>query len=391
MSQLDTARPAASPPLADRIDSLTSLRFFAAAFVLVCHVQTSSTFPSVLTGHLFIFPKMGVTFFFMLSGFVLAWSYRPDYPARRFYLRRFARVWPVHAVVTILLFGVGRMLAPHSWDTQTYLAVWVAVLLLVQSLCPVPSVHEAVNPPAWTLSCEAFFYALFPLLRRHTANLSPRALRRLVVVLMALCVPLWIYIGDAAWIFFYSGGEEYTLRYWPVLAHLPEFVLGMALAGLLRQRASFPISRALAGVLVVGWVGVLAVLHAVDGAGIPMSLDALAQLGSIPVSFAVLGAFATRELNGGRTVLHHRALIRLGEWSYALYLIHLTVIHVAHLALGQPAPSGWNAFAAPAVLAVSVALAALLHYAVERPAKRLILRLLPEDRPTADAGGVSPR
>lgn len=374
MTEFDTARPQApAPPAGSRIDSLTSLRFFAAAFVLVCHTQTSETFPSALTAHLFLFPKMGVTFFFILSGFVLAWSYRPDYPARSFYLRRFARVWPVHAVVTVLLFGIGRMIAPESWGFGTYLVVWLSVLLLVQSLCPLPSVHEAVNPPAWTLSVEAFFYALFPLLRRRTATLSPQRLRVLVAAMFVACLAIWVFVDDAAWIYFYSGGEEQTLRYLPALAHLPEFVLGLALAGLLRHKPSFPVSPAVAVSLAGAWLAVLAVLHVADAA-LPLSIDAVAQLGSIPISFLILGAFAARELNGHRTRLHNPWLIRFGDWSYALYLIHLTIIHVAHLALGQPGPSPLNVLAAPVFLAVSLAVAAGLHYGVERPAKRRILR-----------------
>jgi peptidoglycan/LPS O-acetylase OafA/YrhL len=386
MSQFDTARPAAptdSP--VRRIDSLTSLRFFAAAFVLVCHVQTSETFPSVFTEHLFAFPKTGVTFFFVLSGFVLAWSYRPDHPARSFYVRRFARIWPVHALVTVLLFGIGRMLAPDDWSTGEYLVVWVSVLLLVQSLCPLPSVHESVNPPAWTLSCEAFFYALFPLLRRRTAGLSAPALRRLIAAMLVLCLGIWIFVDDAAWIFFYSDGTQQTLRYLPALVHLPEFVIGLALAGLLRHRPAFPVTPAVATAAAAGLLLILGVLHWAEPAWLPLSEDAVAQYTSIPLSLIVVGAFAAHELNGRPSALQHRWLIRLGDWSYALYLTHLTVIHVASLAIGGRSFGAANVVAVPLFLLVSIALAGLLHYAVERPGKRFVIRRLLRDEQN-DAG-----
>ncbi|MBT2549596.1 acyltransferase family protein [Arthrobacter sp. ISL-65] len=45
--------------------------------------------------------QAGVTFFFLLSGFVLAWSMNPSTSKRQFYWRRFARIWPLHALTAL--------------------------------------------------------------------------------------------------------------------------------------------------------------------------------------------------------------------------------------------------------------------------------------------------
>ena len=162
-------RPAAGNEIPARLDFLTSLRFFAAAFVVMGHTQSSDTYTSATLKHVFAFPFAAVTFFFVLSGFVLVWSARPADTPRRFYVRRFARVWPLYALVTVLLLPIGWTIRYPSWSFGDYMVVWVAVLLAVQSLSPFGRHQEAVNPPNWSLSVEAFFYLLFPALR----ELSP--------------------------------------------------------------------------------------------------------------------------------------------------------------------------------------------------------------------------
>ena len=69
--------------LPNRLDSLTGLRFFAAWLVVVHHFSNFATMPYIwrYTG----FGATGVTFFFVLSGFVLTWSFVPSDTAGRFY------------------------------------------------------------------------------------------------------------------------------------------------------------------------------------------------------------------------------------------------------------------------------------------------------------------
>ena len=72
------------------LDSLTILRGPAALFVFFYHTRWAHVVPSASVGY------VGVALFFVLSGFVLTWSYKPADGAKKFYLRRFARVYPLH-------------------------------------------------------------------------------------------------------------------------------------------------------------------------------------------------------------------------------------------------------------------------------------------------------
>lgn len=357
-----------------RLDTLTSLRFFAAAFVVMGHTQSSMTYDHPVLGHLFAFPFAGVTFFFVLSGFVLAWSYRETTSPRRFYLRRFARVWPLYALITVLLFPIGWKIAYPAWDFADYVVVWVVVLLALQSLSPLSRHQEAVNPPNWSLSVEAFFYLLFPWLRPRVAKLRKENLGRWAFGLIALITVIWVFMGDAPWAYFFSGGKEEPVRYVPALVHLPEFLLGMVLAQQLRHRPRFPVSPPVAVTAVAAWMAAMAWLHWMDFSWFPMSLNAFAELSAVPLGYLTIGAFACHEASGNRSLLAHPWLVRLGDWSYALYLVNLTVVHLAFMALGREAFGGLNLLASFAMLALSVVVAALLHHAVERPAQRFILR-----------------
>src|SRR5689334_18623603 len=95
---------------APRIDSLTGLRFLAAGAVLLHHTFAPTILnPGVVrlpgTRHLAVVGYVGVTAFFVLSGFVLAWSWDDRRTKAGFYGRRFARVWPLHALtfMTVVL------------------------------------------------------------------------------------------------------------------------------------------------------------------------------------------------------------------------------------------------------------------------------------------------
>ena len=130
-----------------RLDSLTALRFIAALAVVGVHggeILWRPLLPVRSLGY------VGVTFFFVLSGFVLTWSHPSGQPARRFYRNRFARVWPLHTVTWLAVVVATTGVAPGSW----------AALGLVQAWVPRAGVNFAANGPSWSLSCDAFFYVL---------------------------------------------------------------------------------------------------------------------------------------------------------------------------------------------------------------------------------------
>src|SRR5207237_4746561 len=90
-----------------RLSALTGLRFLAAACIVVHHSRGCFGIP-VEYGFRFAFDQ-AVTFFFLLSGFILAFNY-PDLSRPgdwgRFWLGRWSRIWPAHVAVFLLLVAI---------------------------------------------------------------------------------------------------------------------------------------------------------------------------------------------------------------------------------------------------------------------------------------------
>ncbi|MHA3682863.1 acyltransferase family protein [Leucobacter sp. HY1908] len=94
-----------------RLDALTGLRWWAAFLVFLFHMRVFAPLPGPIN-LLFDQGYLGVTFFFVLSGFVLTWSMRPRVSVSTFYWRRFARIWPAHMVALVFAVLVFYTMAP---------------------------------------------------------------------------------------------------------------------------------------------------------------------------------------------------------------------------------------------------------------------------------------
>ncbi|MGY1604687.1 acyltransferase family protein [Geodermatophilus sp. SYSU D00815] len=312
---------------------LTALRVLAAVAVVFFHLDAwhVASLPAGLSSVGYI----GVSFFFVLSGVVLAWGTRPGLPARTFYRRRFARVWPSHAVVLGIAAVVPVVQVARGWD------VALPNLLLVQAWWRDPEVVYGMNGVSWSLSCEAFFYAAFPL-----------------TVLVLRRVPAWARWG-AAVLGLVFALVAYQVTSWsgtlPVV-RFAEFLLGVVAGLALRDgwRPRVPAPAAWAA-LAAGLAGCLLAP--------PSVADPLVGA----VFLVVVLAAADRDLAGRTGWLTSRPLVFAGEASFALYLVHELVIVNLRAHLHGPA---WAQ--AAALLAVAAAAAVALHLAVERPVNRLL-------------------
>src|SRR5712672_2496677 len=153
-----------------RLPALTSLRFIAALHVVIFHFLAMQ----ILGGpgwyqKLASIGYVGVSFFFVLSGFILVYTYagRPMI-LKEFWRARFARVYPAYVFSLLFtapwfFFAVLTMNIPFFAWAKAHLKL---ILLMVPSLLQawVPQAALSWNPVAWSLSVEAFFYLLFPFL-----------------------------------------------------------------------------------------------------------------------------------------------------------------------------------------------------------------------------------
>ena len=163
------------------LPALTSIRFFAAAWVVFFHLRdyiNLGPFERV-AGYGFC----GVTLFFVLSGFILAYNYLDrDTPARDFWRARFARVYPAYLFALLLACPVLYHNVEHSRFAMVSKG-WTSIALLQAWI---PSRALIWNDPGWSLSAEAFFYAVFPFLLYPIARLARKHLAATLAVLWAI-------------------------------------------------------------------------------------------------------------------------------------------------------------------------------------------------------------
>ena len=206
------------------LPALTGLRFLAAIHVVLFHLRDSFAFPVVIA-NIVSYGSLGVNLFFILSGFVLAYTYLDvTKPANRldvrgFWIARVARVYPLYLFAFAL--AAPRVFAKGDVPEGLVTATAVSTLTLTQAWTG----WIDWNVPAWSLSVEAFFYLMFP----PTALAVWRLGRRGAVTCATLA---WIasLVGPAVFVALGSDPRwREVVLYNPIL-RLPEFVIGIALA-----------------------------------------------------------------------------------------------------------------------------------------------------------------
>jgi peptidoglycan/LPS O-acetylase OafA/YrhL len=340
------------------IKPLTSLRFFAAFAVAAYHLKGAFGYD---INHISFFPA--ITFFFVLSGFILA-HVHPSFPDRtsvgRYYVSRIARIWPLH-LVTIGYF-LWFIAVPSN-------GVVIANLLLLQSWSMELETAMSMNGVAWSISVEVFFYLLLP-----------------AIVATRQYWPLWL-LGSAAVVTFgmvmatNAGELEETMRgaSWLNFLHVGpparflEFLAGVLTAMVFRRVRkpdwsfwTWTLLEAIvvAAVAVACWVDPWLTL---SGFYFPSALYVWFYCsGTFPLMcLAVLCfAYGSGAISRG---LSWRPLVFMGEISFAIYMVHQLVL-VTWLVQGR-VPKAWDPAALALIAAQILSVSALTYLLVERPAK----------------------
>ncbi|WP_191681874.1 acyltransferase family protein [Janibacter melonis] len=363
---------------------MTSLRFVAAFAVVLYHVSLFQN-PFEAMRWVASLGYCGVSFFFVLSGFVLTWAHRPGDRVRDFYARRFARVWPLHAVMTLVVVVVFVVDArPQEWLDLAL------VLTLTQAWAPDGAMHYAYNGPSWTLSCEAFFYLMFPVLlvlatrwrrpgRTAAAVVTLLALGSAVVIAAAPVLAPRLGVTPTQ----FSGFLLYVLPAY----RIGEFALGIVLALAIRSGWRPRFSPASAGVVCVGAYVTITVVAAAAFDGdilrLPYGVVDLTML--LPLA-ALIAAAASADLGGRTGLLRSPRLVALGQASFALYLVHEVLLRLG-ARFDVDGTAALTARAAATVL-VALVVARFAHLRVEAPLERVLRRRLTGGLPRAAPTGL---
>ncbi|HLI64905.1 MAG TPA: acyltransferase [Caulobacteraceae bacterium] len=349
-------------PDAKAINPLTSLRFFAAMWVVLFHYWPNlgaALPPIVAKGYL------GVELFFVLSGFILCHVYLDSFADGgfrygSFLWARLARVYPLHlatlvgvGALALAALAAGRVIDPNilSWPSLP------ANLLLVQAWGFAP--QAGWNHPSWSISAEWFAYLSFPLFAWLALRFAGRP------KLAAAGAYAFLVLVYAAFERLAGSPLTHATIAWGALRIVPCFAFGAALNLVWREIAASRRMTALAGAAISG-AGV--VLGAQFGAP-----DAIlvGLFGCLILSLAALTK-AGENSGGGAFFVY------LGEISYSVYMICIPwkllfvngVAQAMHIDKAHMPLWAWMI-----LLAGVVPLAAASYHLVEWPARRWMRRL----------------
>ena len=168
-------------PLRKQVAGIDALRLVAAVLVMGSHLTVSSWLRSRNGGvmpttsfvplrPLFCYGWIGVEIFFVISGFVIAYSAQ-GVTAAKFAKQRFFRLWPMCVLCALVA------AAAATWmQAMSQRVVWRDVL---ETIAFFPATHktEYIDDPFWTLPVEAAFYLLvFLLIASRRLHLLPRVM-----------------------------------------------------------------------------------------------------------------------------------------------------------------------------------------------------------------------
>lgn len=356
----------------ERLNALTGLRSFAAVNIILFHFSNPLWFgilaPVVNAGY------ASVSFFILLSGFVLAYNYSSrarngELDRNRFWKARLTRLYPIYFLSLIL--GL-RMLGPeyHAHSHFMFFTGLVLTPLLLQGW--IPEIATFLNTPAWTMSAEAFYYLIFPWVAKWK-----RPARVWYYFAQMTCVWLLGMLPGTLYFIFNPDGIAHVdrfsygpwlqvLKFTPI-PHLASFVFGVLLAEL--DELVIRASRLRLFLGLAGFAGIFVLLEL--GPRIPYAIihDGLLM----PLFGCVILGLAGH--NWLSNIFSWRLFVFVGQASYCMYLLHFNFWQLIHHSgilvwLGLSRFDPWISYL------ILIILALLALHLIEKPAQRKLRQWL---------------
>ncbi len=292
-----------SPKLA----SLQSLRFIFIYLVFLSHFSLKGEAPLFSPGG-----DCGVSFFLVLSGFVLSLSYKPSTGYKKWLFSRFKKIYPLYIITLVFAFFILK------WNFNLFNIV--PIITLTQSWIPFREFYFGGNPTAWFISDIIFLYIVFFPIRCHVLKASPIKLGIVTIFIGGLYIVLCSHIPHD-WV-------NWGLYIFPPMRVL-DFFLGIIcyrVYAYLVHNAGTP-NTAVSTILQLFTIAVV-VLSCNLWYRLPERFNTV-LLFYIP-SFLVVLVFALT--NKAKTfvnaIISNRGFVWLGNISFEFYLLHVPVISI---------------------------------------------------------------
>ena len=259
---------------------------------------------------------VSVSYFFTLSGFIMAVAYfRTDGKLNvvRYAVARIARIYPLYLLSLLLIAPLVMYQGDHG----------KRVLLLNLALLQAwfPRYALTFNSPAWSLSVEAFFYVCFPLLLWVFARRSPRAL---VIIAGAFWVGSQVTHAYLLKNYYqpYPSLVHSALSFFPLI-HLNAFIVGLILGILFKKfREHIQLSRFVTAGGIILSTGVICVFLAYWKVfAARLDLDVVLTNGLLAPLFGVFILFLALDQSWIARTMQQKWLVLLGEASYGIYIL----------------------------------------------------------------------
>lgn len=364
------------------LDALTGLRFIAAFAVFVHHIAGKFGF----SHSQWPLGAQAVSFFFVLSGFILTYVYHDRLTTssiKKFYFTRWARIWPLHIVCLLLSLS----LAFKYWvQLPDFWGKFLTTSFLVQSWIPDTSWSFAINGVSWSISTEMFFYLMFPLF-------LVGGQKKFWIKYTCLLAGTLILVPTITWFSHFDSLAHidfYRMAHTNPLLRLPEFCTGMAIGWIYLNRSKLE-SRYLNRSIWTDSIAEIGCLGMIVGyQWLIRHFYVVAQLRNAEwggpfvggwfnfscgcLFFAVIIYVFSRSQGVISRLVSTKPMVFLGEVSFAFYMIHQFVIRaVLNYSKYYGDLSPW--LIATCVGAISLALSILLYKLIEIPTKSALLKL----------------
>jgi len=201
-----------------RIEQITFTRFIAAISIVIFHCgKDSFLFNNKYVSFIFEQANLGVSYFFILSGFVMIIAYGNQVKVDFFdYIKnRLARIYPIYFIAILIILAISLF---QNINIENLLLN----LFMIQSWLPEKAL--TLNFPGWSLSVEMFFYIIFPFLFNNIFSKSKFKTISVSIILFWLIsqIIFHLIVYQILKIPYFSIRD---MNYNPIL-HLNEFLVG---------------------------------------------------------------------------------------------------------------------------------------------------------------------
>lgn len=327
---------------------LTGLRFIAALMVYLCHLNTD--YFGVFVKEMFSQGFIGVSFFFILSGFILSYSYEDKLKnevtsKRQFILLRLARIVPMHLLLAMPFILLTIHLKNFDFSKT------LTNILLMQSWIPKEDYYFSLNGVSWSLSDELFFYLMFiPLIY---TSITKKVITAISIITLLLTI------------YFLKIIQTEELNHWlyyifPV-SRLVEFICGMIIYACWKNSRQQTVDSLL---FLISLLPLLIAIYYSNNINNSLRYSLYYLL---PMVIFFTSCIYLR--NGViHTILSSKTLELLGKSSFIFYLIHQSIILFCFKIFGHnPGP-----LYLIALLVIITIVSIILYKLVEEPLELML-------------------